>query len=137
MNKSRSVTEKTTRAPRPASGTTRQRATTTVDQVAADPNMGGPIGIEPTKLSSPDAGSKSKAGSGVAIRAKLLAAMGVGALLGIAFLILTLLGLRVLAWSLLIAAMTGALVDIILVAAGFPGLLSFGSAQGVTSAIRR
>lgn len=121
-----STTDKTTRGNRPAPATT-QQAKTTIDRLTVAPNLADPIGIEPTKL---DIGSQSNGGFGAPIRPKLLAAMGAGALLGVAFLILTLLGLQVLAWSLLVVAMTSALVDIVLIAAGFPGLFSLGPIRG-------
>jgi hypothetical protein len=58
---------------------------------------------------------------------ELLAASGIGALLGVAFLVLTLVGLPVLAWMLLGLTMTGALAHIGLVAAGRSGLLNVGA----------
>jgi hypothetical protein len=51
-------------------------------------------------------------------RPPLGAAAGVGALLGVGVLLLTLAGLPALGWTLLAAVATIALVDIVLIAAG-------------------
>jgi hypothetical protein len=57
-------------------------------------------------------------------RPRLAVGAGVGALLGCVFLALSLAGLPVLAWAVLGVVAASALVDVVLTAAGLPGLLS-------------
>jgi hypothetical protein len=72
---------------------------------------------------------QSRTGHPALIHLELPAASGVGALLGVAFLVLTVVGLPVLAWTLLGLTMTGAFAHIGLVVAGRSGLPSIGAGR--------
>ena len=85
--------------------------------------------IEATKKRKLPSDIQSSIGHGAPSHLELLAASGIGALLGVAFLVLTLVGLPVLAWTLLGLTMTGALAHIGLVAAGRSGLLNAGAGR--------
>jgi hypothetical protein len=81
--------------------------------------------IEATKKSKLAPEAQPGNGHGAPSHPELLAASGIGALIGLGFLVLTVLGHSLLAWILLGLAMVGALVHIGLVAVGRSGLLSF------------
>ena len=85
--------------------------------------------IEATRKRKLPSYIQSSIGPGAPSHLELLAASGIGALLGVAFLVLTLVGLPVLAWTLLGLTMTGALAHIGLVAAGRSGLLNVGAGR--------
>ena len=83
--------------------------------------------IEATKKSKPASDIKFTTGHGAPSHPELVAAAGIGALIGVGFLVLILLKLPVLAWILLGLTMTGALAHVGLVAAGRSGLLRVGA----------
>jgi hypothetical protein len=83
--------------------------------------------IEAIKRSKQASDVAFSPGHGAPSHLELVAASGIGALIGVAFLVLTLLGLQVVAWMFLGLTMTGALTHVGLVAAGRSGLLSVGA----------
>jgi hypothetical protein len=85
--------------------------------------------IEATKTRKLASDVQSRTGHRALSHLELPAASGVGALLGVGFVVLTLVGLPVLAWMLLGLTMTGALAHIGLVAAGRSGLLGVGAGR--------
>ena len=96
-----------------------------VDQLAIDPELISSVWVEVSEK-----GTRNGSGCEAIAPRALVAAVGVGTLIGIAFLILTLVGLPILAWAVLGSAMILALTDTALVAVGASGLVAFGSTRG-------
>jgi hypothetical protein len=117
---------------RVASYTSQWAAERAVEQLAADSDLVRSVWIRVSKLDSHELDSQEKetkdgSNHGIPTHGNLAAAFGVGALIGSLFLILTLIGLSVLAWAVLGLVMVWALTDTALVALGASRAIPFSS----------
>jgi hypothetical protein len=112
---------------RVASYASRRAAERAVEQLAADPDLISSVWIHVSKVDHPDAVDQHGSAHEGMPRGDLDAAFGVGTLVGILFLVLTLIDLPVLAWAVLGSVMIWALTDTALIALGASRPIPFGA----------
>lgn len=94
-----------------ASYASRRAAERAVEQLAADPDLSSSVWIHVSKVDNPDEVDQHESAHEGIPRGDLAAAFGVGTLVGSLFLVLTLIGLPVLAWAVLGLVLIWALTD--------------------------
>jgi hypothetical protein len=110
-----------------ASYASRRAAERAVEQLAADPDLISSVWIHVSKVDNPDEVDQHESAHEGIPRGDLAAAFGVGTLVGSLFLVLTLIGLPVLAWAVLGLVLIWALTDTALIAVGVSRPIPFGA----------